>query len=167
MSGANWVHWAGFTFGWRYSPLLLVRWFLQHDPTGRVDLTDEQRLELMLQPSRLKALNEKDLAIMKDEDILRMILRSTREAFAQGFDWVRQDGKLMCMDFGFRIEDIPSDLPVKLWYGKLDTFVPPNLGEQFAKRLGGKADLKLMDETHASIFFNNRKEILEHMIGEM
>jgi len=71
------------------------------------------------------------------------------------------------VDFGFRIEDIRSDLPKKLWYGKMDTFVPLNHGEQIAKRLGGSANLRVLDETHASIFFNNRKEILEHMIGEM
>jgi pimeloyl-ACP methyl ester carboxylesterase len=167
MSGANWINWVGFTFGLRYSPPLFIHWFYRHDPTGRLDLTDEQRLELMLQPSRLKALNEKDLEIMRDEDILRMVLRSTREAFAQGYDWIRQDGKLMCTDFGFKIEDIRHDLPVQLWYGRQDTNVPCNHGEQIAARLGARAHLKVLDETHSTIFFNHRKEILQDLIREM
>lgn len=161
------MHWAGFTFGWRYLPLFIIRWFLQREPTGRVDLTDEERLERMLQPARFKGMNEKDLAIMKDEDALKMMLRSTREAYAQGYEWVRQDGKLMCMDFGFRIEDIRPELPVQLWYGKKDTFVPLNHGEQIAKRLGDRADLRVLDETHASIFFDNRRGILEDLIKAM
>jgi pimeloyl-ACP methyl ester carboxylesterase len=68
------------------------------------------------------------------------------------------------MDHGFRIEDIRPELPVHLWYGKLDSFVPPNHGVQIAARLGGRAYLRLEDETHASIVVNRMREILEHLV---
>ncbi|CAO2656608.1 Nn.00g054110.m01.CDS01 [Neocucurbitaria sp. VM-36] len=168
MKGANWWHWIGFTFGWRYGPAFLLRWGLQRDPTGRIDLGDEQRLQLFLSPSRLRAMtNKKDLEVMTDEDFLRLILRSTRESYAQGFEGVCQDGKVMCMDFGFRLEDIRKDLPVQLWYGAQDTFVPPNHGVQISARLGGRADLRVEDETHASISTNLKKDVLEDIIKNM
>ncbi|KAH8771492.1 Alpha/Beta hydrolase protein [Hyaloscypha finlandica] len=127
---------------------------------GRLDLTDERRLEL-LQQSVSKSegsAQAKDLEVMKDEDFLRLYLRSTRESFAQGFEATLQDGRAMCMDWGFRIEDIRPDLPVQLWYGKLDTFVPLNHGVQIAARLGDRAHLRVEDETHASISGQRMKE---------
>lgn len=133
-----------------------------------MDLTDEQRLELLLQPSWQKTItHEKDRKLMKDKDILRLMLRTTRESYAQGFDWVREDGRVMCKDWGFRIEDIRPDLPVQLWYGKSDDNVPLNHGEQIAIRLGGRAHLRLEDDTHASISMNWKREELEGLLREM
>ena len=108
-----------------------------------------------------------ELAVMSDRDFHRLSLRSTREAFAQGYDGVLLDGKLCCLDFGFKVEDIRPDLPVQLWYGKQDVFVPPNHGVQLAKRLGSRAHLRLEDETHASLTVNWKKEILESLIKAM
>jgi pimeloyl-ACP methyl ester carboxylesterase len=131
--------------------MFIIRWFLRGEATGRVDLTDMQRLELMLSPARLASItNEKDLEIFQNEDFLRVALRATRTAYAQGYDWVRQDGRAMSMPWG-RIEDIRPDLPVQLWYGKNDTFVPLNHGQQIAKHLGEKAELRVEDDSHASI----------------
>jgi hypothetical protein len=144
------------------------RWFWQRDPIGRVDLTDETRLELMRKrwskPSPTD--NKKDVAIYNDEAFLKTALRNTREGFAQGFDGVLQEGKLISSNFGFRIEDIRHDLPIQLWYGKYDTNVPPNHGVQIAARLGGRAQLRLEDETHASLL-NLRRQILEEMLKNM
>ncbi|KAF2464645.1 alpha/beta-hydrolase [Lindgomyces ingoldianus] len=165
MSGARWLNWLGFTLGYRYAPSWANRWFWQRQPIGRLDLTDEKRLELLLQSaSGSIGAHEKDLEVMKDEDFLRLILRSTRESFAQGYDGIGQDGKVMCMDYGFRIEDIRADLPVQLWYAKHDVFVPLNHGKQIAARLGGRGHLRVEDETHSSIVVNWRKEILEDLV---
>lgn len=159
MSGADWLHRLGFPVGLRYAPLSVVRWFWQQDPSGRLDLTDEKRLELLLQKP---IAHEKDIKVMKS-DWPRLALRSARECFVQGFEGVWQDGRLMCMDFGFRIEDIRPELPVQLWYGKLDTSVPLNHGVQIAARLGGRAHLRVEDETHGSMV-NWTKEILEDLV---
>ncbi len=74
---------------------------------------------------------------------------------------------MICTDFGFRIEDIRHDLPVQLWYGKYDTHVPLNHGKQIAARLGGRASLRVEDETHASISQKWKKEELEDLIKSM
>jgi pimeloyl-ACP methyl ester carboxylesterase len=166
MSGARLVNRIGFPYGFRYCPSFLNRWFWQRDPIGRVDLSDEERLEMLLQQvekSKSK-MPEKDLALMNDLEFHRLGLRSTREGFAQGYDGVLQDAKLCCLDFGFKVEDIRPDLPVYLWYGKQDVLVPPNHGVQLAKRLGNRAHLKLEDETHASLLVNKKKEIFESLI---
>lgn len=168
MSGADWGHWIAFPYGWRYSPTTLLRWYFQREPAGRLDLTEEQRVELLLSPSRLAAItHEKDREILKDEDIMRLVVRSSQESYAQGFNGVRQDGRVMCLNFGFKIEDIRPDLPVQLWYGKQDTFVPPHQGEQIAARLGDRAHLRVEDETHASISMQWRKEVLEDILKAM
>jgi pimeloyl-ACP methyl ester carboxylesterase len=169
MRGANFINWVGFTFGWRYSPAIFLRWFFQREPAGRLEWSDEKRLELLQQQvSRSSATaHKKDLEVMMDEDILRLYLRSTRESFAQGFDGMVQDGRVICMDWGFRIEDIRPDLPVQLWYGKHDTHVPLNHGIQIAARLGGRASLRVEDETHASISQNWKEEVLEDLIKSM
>jgi hypothetical protein len=166
MSGARFLNWVGFTFGFRYSPPIFLRWFWQREPAGRLDLTDEKRLELLLQRElKSKATgHEKDVEIMKDKDMLRLSLRNSRESFAQGFDWAGQEGKLISMDFGFRIEDIRPDLPVQLWYGKHDTFVPLNHGVQIAARLGDRAHLRVEDETHLSITMNLKRQFLEDLV---
>jgi hypothetical protein len=166
MRGADLVHWLGFGLGYRYAPKVLLKWFWQHEPQGRLDLPIEERLQLML--SRSKSLtNEKDLEVMKDEDFLRMGLRSTEECFKLGFDAVAQDGKLMSSPWGFRIEDTRSDLPVKLWYGKQDSFVPLNHGEQIAVRLGGRAHLRVEDETHGSLQVKYKAEIFEELVKHL
>ena len=115
MSGMNWANWLGFTLGYRYLPGL-VRWYWKRDITAQLNLTDEKRLELMQLKISKSKLHEKDVEIMKDDDVLRLFLRSCREHFAQGFDGTLADGKLICTDFNFHVEDIRPDLPVQLWY---------------------------------------------------
>jgi pimeloyl-ACP methyl ester carboxylesterase len=166
MRGANLWNWIGFTFGWRYAPSFVARWYWQRQLAARLDLTDKKRLELLRQEvSRSAATSHaKDLAVLTDEDVLRLYLRSTRESFAQGCDGEGQDGMVMSVDWGFRIEDIRPDLPVQLWYGKHDTFVPLNHGEQIAARLGGRAHLRVEDESHLSISTNWREQILKDLV---
>ena len=166
MKGADWLHWIGFTFGYRYTPSIVNRWFWQSQPGGRLDLNDEERLELYMKDV-LKSKStghEKDVEFMANKDNARRYLRSSRESFAQGFDAALQDGRVLSTDFGFRIQDIRPDLPVQLWYGKYDVFVPLNHGETIAERLGDRASLRVEDETHASIFFNWREQILDDLV---
>jgi len=73
------------------------------------------------------------------------ILQATRSNFALTI------AQISGMDFGFRIEDIRSNLP-QLWYGKHDTHVPLRHGEQIAARLGSRARLRKEDKTHASMY---------------
>ena len=73
----------------------------------------------------------------------------------------------MCRDWGFRIEDIRKDLPVHLWYGRLDRFVPLNHGMQIAARLGGgnNVQLRVEDESHSAILFNWKRDIIQGLVS--
>lgn len=166
MKGARWLNWIGFTFGYRYTPHVLNRWFWQSQTCGRLDWSDEERLEHHMKdfPKPKSTAEKKDFEVMTNEDNARRFLRASRGSFAQGYDAALQDGRVLSKDFGFRIQDIRPDLPVRLWYGKLDVFVPLNHGETIAKRLGDRATLRVEDETHASIFFKWREQILEDLV---
>jgi pimeloyl-ACP methyl ester carboxylesterase len=169
MRGADWLHWCAFPIGWRYTPAFLIRWFWQLGPEGRLDWSDEKRLEVLKQRVAKSAntVHKKELELMQDVDILQLFLRSARESFAQGFDGVDQDGRVVCADFGFRLEEIRPDLPVQLWYGTHDTFIPLNVGLQIAARLGGRAHLTAEDETHGSISQNPlmKEKIIKALLG--
>lgn len=162
MSGAGWFHWVGFTIGWRYTPRLAA-WFFHWQ--GRFHLSDEARLSDMLRAAEKKksGVPKQELEIWTDESIARRLIHTGRQVYAQGIDGVSQDGHLLSTDFGFRLEDIRGTLPVRLWYGRQDFFVPLNHGIQIANRLGESAHLRVEDETHASIFFRWRKEVLSDM----
>jgi pimeloyl-ACP methyl ester carboxylesterase len=166
--GMNWFHWLGFTLGWRYFPGLSCWWF-SRDAAARLDLTDDERLELLQrQFSKTKSkADPKDVAFFTDLDRMRLFLRSYREVYAQGSAAMGQDGQLLCKDFGFRIEDIRSDLPVRLWYGTRDNHVPLNHGKQIAARIGSGAHLRTEEETHASIVMNWSEQILEDLVRAM
>ena len=166
MKGARLINRIGYPYGWRIATVALTRWFWRWQVIGRVDLSDEKRLELLKrQVEKDKAsANSKDLEVMQDEGILQCMLRVAKECFAQGFEGSLQDGRLACYDLGFRVEDIRPDLPVQLWYGKHDIHVPLNHGVQIAARLGGRAQLRIEDETHASLTFNWKEKIIEELV---
>ncbi|OLN94162.1 Proline iminopeptidase 3 [Colletotrichum chlorophyti] len=166
MAGAGWFHWLGFTYGWRYAPRF-AGWFFHRQEL--LQMPDEKRLELRLQEAEKNraTLPKQELGIWTDKDVVGRMVTASRQVYAQGFDGVSHDGHLVGTEFGFRIEDIRSDLPVRLWYGRDDTFVPLKHGKEIAKRLGDNAHLRVDDDTHASIFFRWRKEVLAELIRDM
>jgi len=163
--GMKWMNWVGWTFGQRIAPGL-CRWWFGREPGARVDLSDEERMRLLRQGFEKDKANmhPKDLAVFSDVDFMRTHLRSSREAFGQGMDGFSLDFRLLNANFGFRIEDIRENLPVQLWYGKLDTNVPLQHGEKIAARLGANAHLRVEDETHASIWANWKEEYLGELV---
>jgi pimeloyl-ACP methyl ester carboxylesterase len=180
MRGAQLVHYHGFTWGWRYASPAIMRWFFRLTPDARTELTDAQRFKGMWDVIRAGAEKgrgnvkaEKDGAYW-DDDVLLLHLRSQRESYRQGFEATTRDGASMCSPWGFRLEDIRKDLRFQLWYGGLDVFVPPNHGVQIARRLRGEGEseeewkervqLRIEDETHASIQKTFREEIVRRLV---
>lgn len=169
---ADMVHWISFPYGWRFAPEFLLEMFFRFDVFGRMELSDEDKLEKMMQPERLASIeNTKNRRILSDEAFLKVALRAGRESQRQGFGGVALDGRVVCRGWGFKIEDIRRELPVKLWYGKDDVFIPPNIGIETAARregAGGKVVLRLEeDDTHYSISQDWKKEQLEAILVEM
>ncbi|KAH9864445.1 hypothetical protein J1614_010379 [Plenodomus biglobosus] len=168
MRGAGLPHRLAFPYGWRWSPTFLLRWFFTLDPSYRLQLPESTRLELKLSAAeQAKISHPKDKAIYADADVVRMGIRDVSEALSQGLEVAREDGRVSCEAWPFRVQDIRQDLKMKLWYGKEDVFVPINHGVQIAARLGGRAECHFEDDTHSSIFFNWRREVLESILGDM
>jgi hypothetical protein len=145
-----------------------VRLMFQSTPFGRVDLTDEARLEMLVQQvlafKPKNAAEELERESMKDYKGLLKPLRSCREAFSSGFYQTGLDGQLMAGRYGFRIEDIRQDLPFQLWYGSLDATTPINHGRQIAARLGERAQLRVSEDTHGSLQSRFRREAWENLL---
>jgi hypothetical protein len=159
--------WLGITIAYPLIPTG-VRLMFQSNPIGRVDLTDQARLEMLLQQVAAtkpkNAAEEREREAMKDHNGILKMLRSCREAFSQGFYYAGFDGQLMAGKYGFRIEDIRQDLPFQLWYGTLDTTTPVNHGRQIAARLGERADLRVSDDTHGSLQVRYQREAWENLL---
>ncbi|TDZ25660.1 hypothetical protein Cob_v001267 [Colletotrichum orbiculare MAFF 240422] len=165
MSGAGWLHWLGFTYGWRHCPSVAAWYFYWQ---GRFHLPDERRLELRLRAAERNSASfpRQEAGVWTDGDTAARMVVASRQSYRQGVEGVARDGHLCGTEFGFDVEDIRTDLPVRLWYGEQDTFVPPNHGVQIAKRLGDHARLRLEDDTHGSIFFRWRREVLADLVSQ-
>lgn len=162
MKGAQLMNRIGFPYGFRWAPYWIAHYYWQTQPTGRLGLTDEERLEqLRKQVEKNKPTTPaKDLPIYEDEGFFAFQISTQRQTFVQSYDGWMQDGKVICTPFDFRVEDIRHDLPIHLWYGKQDVNVPANHGIQTAAALGGRAYLRVEDETHASMEVNYMEEYL-------
>lgn len=165
--GMAWPNYLGWSFGHRFLPGLVSFW-ASRQPFAHLDRSDEERSELMLADILKSSPHPKDVAVFAEHpELLRQFMRSCREAFVHGFDSFPEDGGLMSKDFGFRVEDIRKDLPVQLWYGRLDTNVPARHGEQIALRLGSHARLRVEDETHSSLEVNWKDQQLKDLLESM
>ncbi|KAJ9653330.1 hypothetical protein H2198_007472 [Neophaeococcomyces mojaviensis] len=150
--GMSWMNWMGWTFVQRMFPGF-CRWWFGREPSARLDLSQEERMKRIHQAfEKDKAkMNPKDVAMFGNKNFMWMHLRGGEEVYGQGTDGLSDDFRLLNSDFGFKIEDIRKDLPVQLWHGKLDTFVPLQHAEKVAARLGKNAHLRVSNDTHASI----------------
>lgn len=142
---------------------------MSREAGARLDLSDEERFKMMKkQFSSFHGNHPKDFEIFKDDDLIRLISRSSKEAYMQGLDGMMVDGQVACAPSGFRVEDIPKTLPMQLWYGTLDKSVG-RVGEVIKERLKDHENVRLHleEETHASILVLNRERILRELIESM
>jgi pimeloyl-ACP methyl ester carboxylesterase len=184
MSGAGWPTYLGFTFGWRFSPTVLLKWHFQLDPASSLALSDEERLRLLLSPDRLRGMSDEDRTLFADEDEMRVYVASSRAGFGQGYDGMCKDGYALCTDWGFGIEDVRKDVPVVLWYGAQDLNVPPGHGRAIAARLRTEAEhgdgemaekgpvewrervrLRMLEDTHASVVGRDMRGYLVEILN--
>jgi pimeloyl-ACP methyl ester carboxylesterase len=157
--------------GWTYSiPYLpsVTKWYFQRDAFAQVHLPDEERLQLILKQFYDSKPPAQDIEFWKDGKVARRWTASAKEVLRQGWDGVLLDGQVSSTTnkWGFKIEDIPPNMPLHLWYGKTDTNVPAAHGVEVAKRFKGEAKLHLLDdETHDSTQFKYAREIMKELLA--
>lgn len=149
--------------GFRYAPRLL-RLIAKAIATSQLKKSDDELIESTMKKLKKSKLPEKDLELFSDPEVIRYFIGSAREHFRQGFDAWMQDGKLLSLDWDFRIEDITFH-PIKLWFGLRDVNIAACTGTELKRVLGNKAKLHVEDESHASLPFNCRDTILVDLIG--
>jgi len=153
----------------------LLKWLFTSGPVWNLQLPEEERMEAMRKSFDLKKAHPADIETARNPkypDWQLLFLRSSREAMSQGWEGFLDDSAVLCADPGFRVEQIPADLPVQLWYGTDDTNVSPKAGYETAQRLraGGNSKVKLhMEEggTHGSVQVKCQRRILEDLLAAM
>ncbi|CAJ2510705.1 Uu.00g063300.m01.CDS01 [Anthostomella pinea] len=160
----------------------IVFWLFKHPwlakPLGRISaaqflrnpkLSDDELLDAIekkLDSSRFRLgrkLPEQDKQVVRDREIMRLVLASARQHFRQGMDGWAPDGKLLTEELGFRLDELR--VPMRLWYGRHDVNVPLSMGEELARRIGERAQLRVEDQGHVSILMNCREKVLRDLLS--
>lgn len=172
LQGMKWSNWFIFQ-GLRYFPALM-RWFQTKVAAVLASIPTEKLVEAAqsrLQNSFFKRWfgpDEKDAEFLEDSDFLALMIELNKEHYRQGVEGFMGDGKVLTSDLGFRLEDIGAEMsPVLLWYGKRDVNVPLRVGEALHALLGVGSQLVVRDETHLSLVFKGRWEVLERLVERM
>ena len=170
------MNYLGWTYASRYTPRFLGWWF-NREATARLDRSRKERMDMLIKSfeNAQATLPPKDARIFADADVMKVQIRTGEEVHAQGTQFWLQDMKLLASDPGFDVADIRSDLTVQLLYGNADRNVPLKHGNEIARRLvsrRGETDERVSmkvkeNETHASIFFDYRDDVLRDMAAVM
>ena len=166
--GMNWGNWLTFK-GLMYFPFL-IRWMQGRVVSFLRSMSNEKIVELVT--SRLSNTSSRwisaDLKTLSDPALLTMMLDFYREHYKQGVDGHMEDGRVLTTDWGFRLQDIRSTLPIQLWYSKKDTNVPLRMGEAIASRLNSRPEFYVNDdETHLNLVLKCSSEALERLVEKM
>lgn len=150
-----------------YMPFI-CKWFYQMSPLGKLELSDDERFILCKKQNPVFDINGKETEdVLQDDNCLLVQLRSTREAFRQGFDGSVYDAKLLSSSWAFKLEDIRHDLPIELWHGKSDEHVPYHCVEYLVTRLGKNAKLVPCDGGHLDAIVRKSPEWLRSTVNTL
>ncbi|UCC21134.1 MAG: alpha/beta hydrolase [Promethearchaeota archaeon] len=114
---------------------------------------------------RSKNLPEPDKKIMVDPDKIPLYVELMAEPFRQGIRGVIHDLKLLSLDWGFNLKEIPSSIKVFLWHGELDTSVPVRMGRLICEAIPNCTSKFYPNEAHISTAINHIEEILDALMS--
>jgi pimeloyl-ACP methyl ester carboxylesterase len=98
-----------------------------------------------------------DELALKNDELIKVLSASLREAFLHRLLWPSADFILYSRPWGFRLQDIHAQ--VHLWHGEMDRMVPPQMGRYMAKTIPDCRATFYPDEGHFSIILNRIEEI--------
>jgi len=98
-----------------------------------------------------------DKSALKNEELIKVLSVSFREAFFNSLLWPSTDFILYSQPWGFHLQDIPIE--VHLWHGEMDKIVPPQMGRYIAKTIPNCHGVFYPNEGHFSIILNRIAEI--------
>lgn len=107
--------------------------------------------------------SEPDKQLLDQPDIVEYFINGMREAFRQGVKGANQEAALFTRPWGFKLEDISSE--VHLWHGEKDLNVPISVGRYMAEHIPGCKSNFFEQEGHFTLPRNHLREILGSLIG--
>ena len=138
------------------------------DPEAARRKTAQDRNELMLTtPDKLledwrTLLSEPDRVAL-DPDVAAFFVQTTQDGLSPGEQGWWDDGVSHMEPWGFELDSI--QVPVKVWHGRHDRFVPVQHGEWLAAHVpGAQADISAQDG-HLSIVINRIADIHAWLVG--
>jgi pimeloyl-ACP methyl ester carboxylesterase len=103
-----------------------------------------------------------DRAVLQQSETRRVVIASLREAVRQGARGVAYEGRLFARPWGFRLEDVGSQ--VFLWQGEEDVNVPLAMGQSLAGSFPRCHATYCPDEGHFSLLVNRLPDILASLV---
>ena len=133
-----------------YAPPL-SRWFLSKMGANYAD--PEKFIKMVKQGMPIP---DRELAERKPETI-RQFCAAAVESHRQGIDGDFTETQLYSRPWGFRLTEIT--VPVSLWYGEVDNFVPPTMGHYHASQIPNSRLHLVPDGGHFSTI-NNYSDVI-------
>lgn len=126
-------------------------------------MSPEKHFELLKECARKATPHEREVGKFDTDESAKLWLKTSREAFRNGLDGIVADTNRLAGDWGFELENIRKDLPMRLWYGEHDELCPPGVGRYIEARLGN-VKLRIVNETHGSMFANQTEAYLGDLV---
>jgi pimeloyl-ACP methyl ester carboxylesterase len=140
------------------------------DPEASRRKGEQERAELLeVTPEQLleawkSLLSDVDVAVVR-LDFAEWIVRCMHEGLAPGIDGWWDDGVAHMEPWGFEFESIK--VPVKVWHGRHDRFVPMQHGRWLAEHIpNAEADLSETDG-HLTLLANRFREVHEWLLAHV
>jgi pimeloyl-ACP methyl ester carboxylesterase len=109
--------------------------------------------------SRTKeTVSEPDRRLLDQPELAKVFIDGMQEAFRSGISGANQDLALYTKPWGFRLQDITSE--VHLWHGEQDVNVPVSVGRYVAEAIPSCNARFYEQEGHFTLPYNRLREIL-------
>jgi pimeloyl-ACP methyl ester carboxylesterase len=144
--------------------------------SNRIELFIARRLPFLVKPvlkASLKVLEdqksiekfaeklpEPDRKILQDHQFLKTFIEESKETVRSGLDGIVLEDKIYAKPWGFDLREISSKLPVYIWHGELDVFVPISMGRKMCELIPNCEGYFFPNEGHLSML-NHMDKIIE------
>jgi len=106
--------------------------------------------------------SELDKQLLDQSELSAWFIDGMREAFRQGISGASQEAVLFTKPWGFRLEDITTE--VHLWHGEQGLNVPVSVGRYMADSITNCNTTFLKEEGHLTLPHNHIKVIISNLI---
>lgn len=103
---------------------------------------------------------EQDERILNEPKVKENIKAKTVEAFKQGSRGLVHDFVLYSKNWGFKLNEIPTEMSLSLYHGELDKNVPISIARIISEQIPHCEVNFYPDEAHLSVFMNRFDEII-------